>query len=600
MFDTTCADTRRMQYPLPVAGVPADKCLDCASQVGTVTWEEHCVECGQPACFRMCRMFERSFDGKCRRFDYGIVPIKSEGKVLFACAFRKWAKLEGVFSGGIVTRRQEARIARFDRYASFVMQRINRLMSFVPGRIGAITIYRRLKRWAGQFVHRNSDATVSGIVLRGCASRQVELHFSVIQNEEVVHEGVFALDEAWKTFKAAFRPVGAGTRFLLFATDDSPFEAVFETLEILPVPIQESVPMKTDQPAKGGTSPAPFVKCLAWDLDNTLWKGVLTEDGPDGIVVRDEAVALIRELDSRGILNTICSKNDYEPTWAILKRLGLADYFVFPTINWNPKSINLRASAKAINIGLDSFAFIDDSPFERGEVGESLPMVRVFKNTEILDLAGRPEFNPPVSAEGAKRRLSYQREMWRVTAAEAFEGDYQEFLKSCEIVLTLFPLRTAERPVRERCYELVQRTNQLTLAGRRYEPASFDALVERADVATYGIRCQDRFGDYGVVGVAIVRHYGETATIEEFVMSCRVAKKQCEYAVVHALSKRAAEKGAKMFAACIVMTGRNGALISAFDEMPFKKTLLDAKRVNYEMTLAGSRLPEAVNRVEFV
>lgn len=389
MFDTTCADARRKRHPLPFDGVPADRILDGASRVGTITWEAHCVECGQPACFRTCQMFERSFDGKCRRFDFGIVPFRNGGKDLFACAFRKWAKLEGVFSGGIVTQAHMARLDRVDRAFSAVAQRVNRLMSFVPGRIGAITVYRRLKRWASRFVHRNSAATVGRLVLRGRASRRVDLHFSVICGEEVVHEGAFVLDETWKTFSAAFHPVGAGTRFLIFATDDVPFEVVFETLEILPDPIHTPVPTEPVQAEKGGSSSAPFVKCLAWDLDNTLWKGVLTEDGPDGIVVRDEAVALIRELDSRGILNTVCSKNDQEPTWALLERLGLADYFVFPSINWNPKSHNLKAAAKAINIGLDSFAFVDDSPFERGEVGESLPMVRVFRDTEIRDEAWR-------------------------------------------------------------------------------------------------------------------------------------------------------------------------------------------------------------------
>ena len=599
MFDTTCADARRKRRPMPCDGVPDDLLLDGDARVGSIVWEEHCVECGQPDCFRTCQMFERSFDGKCRRFDFGIVPFREGDKDLFACSFRKWAKLEGVFSGGIVTRTREARLGRVDRILSAVAQRVNRLMAFVPGRIGAITVYRRLKRWAGRFVHRNSNATVSGLVMRVRASRPVNLHLSVICGDETVHEGAFSLDGTWQTLAAAFRRVGAGTRFLLFATDDNPFEVVFETLEILPNPIRPRVSEEKVRPSQTNSASAPFVKCLAWDLDNTLWKGVLTEDGADGIAVRDEAVALIRELDSRGILNTVCSKNDHDSTWALLERLGLADYFVFPSINWNPKSLNLKAAAQAINIGLDTFAFIDDSPFERGEVSERLPMVRVFRETEIGELSRRPEFNPPVSAESAKRRLSYKREMRRVAAAEAFEGDYPSFLKSCEIVLTLFPLRTSDRPVRDRCYELVQRTNQLTLAGRRYEPAAFNALVEQPGVEAFGVRCRDRFGDYGIVGVAIVRTDGETARIEEFVMSCRVAKKQCEYAVVRALAERAAEGGAKTLAARVATTGRNGALVLAFDEMPFRKTPLEAKQTEYEMTLTEGRLPDAISHVEF-
>jgi len=154
--------------------------------------------------------------------------------------------------------------------------------------------------------------------------------------------------------------------------------------------------------------------------------------------------------------------------------------------------------------------------------------------------------------------------------------------------------------VRDRCYELVQRTNQLTLAGRRYEPEAFNALIDQSGVEAFGVRCRDRFGDYGVVGVVIVRTDGEKARIEEFVMSCRVAKKQCEYAVVRALAERVAEMGVKTLAARVVTTGRNGALVSAFDEMPFRKTPLnEAKQTEYEMTLTEGRLPDAINLVEF-
>lgn len=596
MFDTTCANRRRTRQALSADGLPADCLLDGDSVVGGVVWEEHCVECGQPDCFRTCRMFERSYDGKCRRFDAGILPIEQNGRLLFDCSFRKWAKLEGRFSGALVPMSRTMRLSAVDRLVSRFVQAVNRLMSFLPGRIGAITVYRRLKLWASRFANRRSENAVGGLVLRCRSSRRVDLHLSVVSRDETVHDEVFRLDSSWQTFRTAFRPVGAGSRFLLFATDDHPFELLIETLEVVPEAVSSrglsGVP-------KESASPAPFVKCLAWDLDNTLWKGILTEDGPDGIAVNEAAVSLVKTLDSRGILNTICSKNDYAPTWEVLKRLSLADYFVFPSINWGPKSEGLKAIAKAINIGLDAVAFIDDSPFERGEVSTKLPMVRVFRNTEVEDLARRPEFNPPVSAESAGRRLSYQREMQRVAAFQSFDGDYESFLKDSEIVLTLFPLRDADVAVRERCYELVQRTNQLTLAGRRYEPEQFERLVLQEGVKAYGVRCHDRFGDYGIVGVVILREAGKAAVVEEFVMSCRVAKKQCEYAVVRALAERALAEGAETFEANVVATGRNGALIAAFDEMPFRKSAVGEKAIRYELALKGACLPAAIDKAVF-
>lgn len=599
MFDTTCANRKKWRTAAWDCGVPDGCALAASACVGGIVWEEHCVECGQPECFRTCRMYERNFDGKCRRFESGIVPFRVGGKLLHGCEFRKWSKLEGCFSGAVKSVGQSERNAFVDRVVARVAQLLNRLMFFVPGRIGAITIYRRLKLWGCRLANHGSVAQVGGLILRCRASRHVNVHLALISGEVNVYDEVFEMNGDWQTFNAAFKPVAAGTRFLLFSTDEEPFKLAIETLELLLEPASGSYSVASSVGGKDANAPARYVKCLAWDLDNTLWNGILVDDGPDRLVVNKEAVSLIKTLDSRGIINTIISKNDYEPTWKLLEKLGLAEYFVFPTINWQPKSENLKAVAKTINIGLNTFAFVDDSPFERGEVGEHLPMVRVFKNTEISELAMRPEFNPPVSAEGAKRRLSYQKEMQRMVAAQAFAGDYTAFLRSCEIELSLFPLKDADAATYDRCYELIQRTNQLTLAGRRYSLDEFASLIKPSDVEAWGIRCHDKFGDYGIVGVVIAQRNADFVSVREFVMSCRVAKKQCEYSVIEALARRAVESGARVLKTRLVKTGRNTALVAAFDEMPFMKTEVADTSYDYELKLVGAKLPESVNKVVF-
>ena len=554
MFDTTCANRSLIKE----LSIPSSTDVASISKTGIITWEEHCIECGQPYCFKTCKMYERAFDGKCKRFKSGIVPIKYG----YAVQFKKWGKLEGEFTGRIWGARAQAVFGAVDRVFSALARALNRAMAFIPGRIGAITIYRRFKKWGFEYLPGNNVNRANGLAMSVWADQAVALHFSVIDDEKNIFDSVIELKSGWNNWQTSIPPIGKGARFLLFSTQEKEFTLVFARLDVLVDSVAE---VKLDK--SSAKSPAKFVKCIAWDLDNTLWKGILVEDGVDAIVVNEDAVKLIKDLDRKGIVHTILSKNDHKNAWKALEKFGLAEYFIFPHINWQPKSGNLKAAAKEINIGLDTFAFIDDSPFERGEIGENLPMVRVFNATEINDLSARPEFNPPVSAESSKRRASYQKEMQRVAAANAFEGDYNAFLKSCEIKLAMFDLLKASEEEYKRCYELIQRTNQLTLAGRRYAEGEFKALVSKSNLKAYGIRCSDKFGDYGIVGAVLFSVNGENAAVEEFVMSCRVAKKKCEDATVNWVAHKAKKLGARVLTAQVVKTGRNMALVSAFSEI---------------------------------
>lgn len=558
MFDTTCARCGGCKTGQKIQMEPCAR--QPRSRTGVIVWEEHCVECGQPYCFKTCEMYERSFDGKCRRFKNGIVPVKDG----YICEFKKWGKLEGVFTGRVWSCGSQRWFSVLDRFLSAVARAINRLMSFVPGRIGAITVFRRLKKWFFEYGPGNKDCQVNCLQVLVWADREVRLHLSVVVEERDIFDESIALKTGWNDFEIALPSVGRGARIFLFSTEEDEFALCFNRLDL--VFRSSSASVAAPVPASESGS-AKFVKCVAWDLDNTLWKGILVEDGIEKLEINEEAVRLIKELDGRGIVHTILSKNDYEPALKAMEKFGLDEYFVFPHINWLPKSGNLQAAAKEINIGLDAFAFVDDSAFERGEVGEKCPTVRVFNAAEIGGLSGRPEFNPPISAESAGRRLSYRREMQRVAAASTFQGDYDEFLRSCKIELTMFDLHVAEADEYRRCYELIQRTNQLTLAGRRYSEGEFRALVAKAGMRAYGIRCSDRFGDYGIVGAILYSMSGDVAKVEEFVMSCRVAKKKCEERTLRQVAQEAKDLGAKELVAEVVETGRNMALVSAFGEI---------------------------------
>ena len=569
MFDTTCSNFEEwkktgLNVSTPIKRQSFDK------MIGVLTWEEHCVECGQPECFNTCKFFERSFDGKCRRFDFGIVYENG----LYICSFRPWGKLEAVYTGRIRTESKERRLACIDRVLCSIVRSVNRFMSFIPGRIGAITIYRHLKLWADRFLSGNKSNALTEIFMRVWTNNNIKLHFTVIDEEQEIFTTIIELMPGWSENSIKTPPIKRGARLLLFSSEDKPFTLAFEKL----VGFVNNLPSVKDSTEKNANDKqlvnmnhANFIKCVAWDLDNTLWKGILVEDGMEKLVLNEEAVQVIKELDKRGIVHTIISKNDYDQAWMALEKFGLDEYFIFPHINWLPKSGNISAVAKEININLNTFAFVDDSSFERGEVAEKCPQVRIFKDSDIPSFLGRPEFNPPVSSESAGRRESYRKEMQRVAAAAVFDGDYKAFLESCKIELFFFDLKDAKETEYERCYELIQRSNQLTLTGNRYSQEAFKELVNTNGIRSWGIRCKDRFGDYGIIGCIVIKK-GENSEwiVCEFVMSCRVAKKGCEVKAINWVKEEIKKYGGTKLTANIVDTGRNGALKEAFAEVQWQ------------------------------
>ena len=174
MFDTTCANRSLIKD----LSIPSSTDVASISKTGIITWEEHCIECGQPYCFKTCKMYERAFDGKCKRFKSGIVPIKYG----YAVQFKKWGKLEGEFTGRIWGARAQAVFGAVDRAFSALARALNRAMAFIPGRIGAITIYRRFKKWGFEYLPGNNVNRANGLAMSVCADQVVAFHFSVIDD----------------------------------------------------------------------------------------------------------------------------------------------------------------------------------------------------------------------------------------------------------------------------------------------------------------------------------------------------------------------------------------------------------------------------------
>ncbi|MFD6091119.1 HAD-IIIC family phosphatase [Oerskovia sp. NPDC060338] len=284
--------------------------------------------------------------------------------------------------------------------------------------------------------------------------------------------------------------------------------------------------------------PAEKVKCVVWDLDDTLWEGVLSEGG--GARLRPGVQEIIHELDRRGILSSIASKNEPERARARLTELGVEEYFVFPQISWDAKSTLVAAVASELNIGLDTLMFLDDSPFELAEVGQAHPVVRCVDAARVDDLLSRPELDVPRTPDGRNRRRMYREAAVRKRHEESFVGPRSSFLASLDMRLVV---RATVVEDLDRAAELTQRTHQLNTTGLVFDREQLTSLMDRDDHLVLSVELIDRFGDYGMVGLVLVALEPDSWRIRLFLMSCRVMGRNVGGAVLASLAAGARAQG---------------------------------------------------------
>lgn len=263
------------------------------------------------------------------------------------------------------------------------------------------------------------------------------------------------------------------------------------------------------------------IKCVVWDLDRTLWEGILSEG--DEVGLRNGILTIIKELDRRGILQSISSKNEYIPTMKKLKEFGIEEYFLYPQINWGPKSDSIKRIQEALNIGIDSFAFIDDQMFELEEVKFSCPEVECIlaeRTDELLNMEMMmPRF---ITDESSKRRILYMNDKKRRELEEVYDGPQQEFLKTLKMKFTI---SLATEKDLKRLEELTIRTHQLNSTGNVY---SYDELRQFIHSNRYEVivaQLDDKYGEYGKIGLLLYEKRDGQWIIKLLLMSCRVMSK---------------------------------------------------------------------------
>ena len=523
------------------------------SRVLWVKWKEHCVECAVPDCYSSCSLYQRRADGACQRFAFGIRRNRRfSGHFGFGAdiTFRRWAKLEANMAAH------------------------NSPLCFWPLPSPIVEWYFSLSpKWRSRIaglcrrLFKAGSPKFDAFALE-CFSYEDDA-FNLMLEYFLADDGVTRVPQFRTGFLVQPGPNHFTVPFELFRMSEfkgyvyvTPEESkvdrrvVFTWLDFV---TYKDSPELLKQPS---AVPAAKVKCVAWDLDNTLWDGVLIES--DEVCVREKSLKLIRLLDERGVLQTIVSKNDHAAAVSRLRKLELEQYFICPAINWGPKSISLQNIAKRLNLGIDSFAVIDDSAFERAEIGAALPQVRLYSDTQIEQLEARSEFDHPVTAESRNRRQMYEIEQDRSVAMNSFAGPAVDFLRGCQLKADLFVPRE-ENDV-ERCYELLQRSNQLNLSGNRYTRLQLTELLGKTDAIGIAVRCSDKFGDYGLVGFSTWKTHGEDVLLVDLVISCRIAQKGIELAYFAALADL---RKSGRFLAALRTTDRNGPLRNALFEIGF-------------------------------
>jgi len=546
-------------------------------------WGEHCVECAAPACYASCDLYEPRSDWRCRRFSFGAYKnpaFPSARGYGVEVRFKKWAKLEAFGNAAIRPMRSVLRWERSLERAAPMADRIGKLAHRASGGTSPQQLsYIALNKLSRSFHRRRKTATVPEVFLLEVYNPEIrdvnlQIIFS-ISTDDLPSGGnhVPSVPPVTKTVKL---PPGYSRHdfessiFQRILDQELPFKITIvpegDTNVRLVFLTADLVTFKARADGQRQAAARPLVKCVVWDLDNTIWNGTLIEG--DELTLRPRIVELLKYLDERGILMSIASKNDFEPAMAKLKQFGVAEYFLYPQIDWLPKSHKIKRVAQQFNIGLDTLAFADDNQFELDEVARALPQVTCLKIDELEHLASNPQFQGSITEESRRRRLYYRDQISRETEQASFGDDYLGFLKSCNIVLEISPFVAADR---ERVAELVQRTNQLNFSGRKYSRKQLDEITLDASLEKYVLRCSDRYGAYGTVGLCIVRHQNLQLQIIDFMLSCRVQGKFIEQGLFSHLFEHHNQQAAPTIWVNFRPTDRNTPAREVLESMGFER-----------------------------
>lgn len=359
-------------------------------------------------------------------------------------------------------------------------------------------------------------------------------------------------------------------------------------------------------------------KIVVLDCDNTLWAGVLGEDGETGIEMSDmtakgkvfhEVQTILCGLQRSGVLLALCSKNNSEDVDRLLAShadMVLKEHhLVCKRVNWQDKATNLREIALELNLGLDSFIFVDDSEFELGLVRKELPQVmciNVPRNLSeypgLMRELRRHVFSLSITSEDGRKTEMYRQEAQRKQHAVRFDS-VDEYLASLGLRLAIS--WGQQIPV-ARAAQLSQKTNQFNLTTRRYTEADIQRMLADSAYHLAVFSASDRHGDYGITGLAIIRREPaatELAEIETFLMSCRVIARNFEYAFFDEVVRVLEQSGIQKLKAEYLATPKNALVERLYDQLGFELLSASDGEREYQLDVGGFK-PRSLNYIETI
>lgn len=487
---------------------------DLVAEHTQLRWGEHCVECAAPACYEACDLFIPSKSG-CRRFLHGIRKTDRYATLRdwsYEIVFLPWGNLLAVIGGPL---------AVFDGFLLQVHNPGPETLTAVVDFHGAAGPDRRRLMWQERFPPGASQF-------------------------------FYPLDRLEATIGYA------GLKQVAIAVDST---APATTVVF---PFAEFVRWKEWAP---DAIDAGRVKCVAVDLDNTLWQGTLVEDGPEGLTLDETMLKQLALLGDHGIVTSIISRNDAEEAAGVLQRLGVRDQFVFPEIDWRAKSQSVVRLAQSLGIGIDSIVLVDDSPYERAEVQAAQPEVQVLKPSELGFLVRRLSVGERAGL-GKRRFESYREEELRRASRDAV-SDPEEFLRSLGTEARISAPTAADLG---RVQELVQRTNRLNFSGHRYSRPEIEAVLRDPMLRCRTVSARDRFGDYGLVGFLVVDIADPRSwSIRDLMFSCRILGRHVDVFTLAHTIEEARTAGVELLIATFRPSGRNDSARAALEAVGFNR-----------------------------